>query len=217
MRHLCTPLAVAALAAGLAACGGGGESSDSTQAGAQPSSSGSGQSRPATTSGTSAEQAAAEAKARAKVKLGSPARVPRTKGGDNSIQDFGREASDPERAAAARVLAAYLAAYEHGDGPTACSLLSSDARERLEQALGQAAAKAGRPALGCARILTAFGTHLPSQARRQLTAVRLLSLRVEGDRAFAIYDAADQKAYPVPMAKESGAWRVVALPGSPLL
>ena len=196
MRSLCTPLAVAVLAAGLAACGGGDDNSGATQAGTTPTST-----KPAGAS-TSAPSGAGE-KAKG-------AGVPRSKSGDNSIQGFGSEASATERAAAARALAAFLAAYAKGDGRSACSLLTASARERLGQSFGQAGA--GRR---CARTVSEFSSALPAQARRQLRRARLLSLRVKGNRAFAIYDAAQGKPYVAPMAKESGAWRVGAL-GSPL-
>jgi hypothetical protein len=159
-------------------------------------------------------KAAQNATAGVHVALGSPSDVPRTKGGDNSIQDFGAEASAAERAAAGRVLTAYLRAYASGDAQAACSLLASSATDALERTFAQAGSKAPK---GCAAILQAMTGRVPQAARRQLTLVRILSLRVQGDRAFAIYDAADGKAYAIPMARESGSWRVAGLAGSPLI
>lgn len=204
MRVLGTALALASLAAAFGACGGGGGSP--TGAGAQPATS-----APATTSTSAGRPANA-----APVTLGSPADVPRAKGGDNSIQDFGQEASRSDRAAAARVLAAFLAAYPRGDGGTACALLASASKEMLEQTFTQAGKQPGAGSTQCSRILSLLGAGLPAEARRHLSAARVLSLRIEGDRAFAIYVGTDGEAHYAPMTRESGAWKVASIAGSPL-
>lgn len=149
--------------------------------------------------------------------LGSPSAVRRTKGGDNSVQDFGSEAPADERQAAAGVLVTYLNAYASGDAATACALLGSSTKQMLVQAYGQAAAQGGAGApRSCEQLLKALTSNVPDAAKRQLTQAKVLSLRVDGDRGFLLYDGARGDLYSMPMVRESGSWRVAALAGSAL-
>jgi hypothetical protein len=206
-----------ALALALAGCGGGGEGSSTTatssEAGATAAPPG-----PQTPAGDSAP---AEATTAPKVRLGSPSEVPPSDA-DGSIQEFGREASEQERAAAARTLAAYLRAYADGDGATACALLGAGMVELLERGFTQAAAEQGtsqgrQAAASCSQALEGLTAGMPVKARRSLTGVIVLSLRFDGERAFTLYRDSKRMFFSIPMVREAGAWKVAGLAGSPLL
>jgi len=203
------PLAIALVAA--AGCGG--SSSSSTEAGTSAASAAGTQ--PTTTAQLPAsDRAEAEAKVNAtKPDLGSPSEVPQAKGGDNSIQGFGAEASPAERLAAARVLSAYLEAYANGDAKTACALLASGVTQLLERGLSTA----GGSAVSCTQAMARLTSNITAAQRDQVARARVLSLRVGGDRAFAIYRGTGNQFLALPMAKEGGAWRVGAVAGTPLL
>jgi hypothetical protein len=138
--------------------------------------------------------------------------VPRSKGGDNSIQDFGSEASAADRTAAARVLTTYLGAISSGDAKTACSLLASTMTQRLQQ-LGQGAQG---QASGCPALIGRLTASMPAREKQQLGDVRVLSVRVDGDRGFVIFDGVGGKVDNMPMSKEAGAWKVAGVGPIPL-
>jgi hypothetical protein len=139
----------------------------------------------------------------------------KTRGGDNSIEEFGEESSAPEREEAAGSLHAYLDSYAAGRWAAACSYMSTQLIAGLEQLprLGEQ----GADLEGCPQILASVNAHARSQAARKAGAqVDVASLRVEGGRAFILYRGAGG-VYEMPMALEDGVWRVGSIAGSPLL
>jgi hypothetical protein len=172
-------LAIAALLAmAIGACGGGDDSPAAT--GTSPAG--------ATREGGTAD--------------GDGFRVP---GGDNSIQNFGREANASEREAASAALEAYMRARAARDEAKACVELAKVAVEPLEK-LAAASPKLGGN--GCAAILASLDER--STAAKTMTEP-VGSLRVEGDRAFALYHGAGDLDYVIQMTREGGAWKVAAL------
>jgi hypothetical protein len=210
----CAILALLSIAL-IAGCGGGSD----TSTGASASVGATAPNAHVTPTTTSVPSPAVHRKlAQVQPQLGSPSEVPRTNGGDNSIQDFGSEASAADRAAAAKVLTIFLQAYAAGDASTACALLSSATVQSLEQSFGRIASRAGASTpKGCPAILGRLIDNIPTDQRRQLAQARVLSVRVDGTRAFAIYDGAQGKAYAMPMSTQAGAWTVAALAGTPLI
>lgn len=141
--------------------------------------------------------------------LGSPADVPRSEGGDNSVQDFGSEASEADRAAAGRTLAAYYDALAKGDTDEACTLLASRTRQSIEQTLKRLPTQGNGGSLPttCPQILKLTG----NAGAAQLHLSELLSLRQQDDNAFLIYRAGDGKVYAMPMTEEDGGWKVAGV------
>lgn len=197
-------LAAAILAAAfLVACGG----SDSTQqSGSQPnqgdggSKEGSGDSRsaavatPLKVSGGGSEQF-------------------RSKGGDNSIQEFGEESDESELEEAAEALHDFYVARAEESWAKACTYLSKSMTEQLEQLSAQAPNLEGK---GCPAILHAFTRPLPSAAARETTVVDAGSLRTEGEQSFLIYYGEGKVAYAMPMKQEEDGWKVTLLSATPL-
>ncbi len=138
----------------------------------------------------------------------------RVKGGDNSVQDFGDEADTSEREAAATVLHSYLDARAAGDWDAACSYISASFRESLETLGEQAKQLADRSCGGILEILTnpAAGPSMKAEAAQADVA----SLRIEGERAFAIYTGVGDTVLAMPMANEDGAWKVSSAVGTPI-
>jgi hypothetical protein len=213
-RLLVTLAAAGALA--LAGCGGGGgddHSGSTAGSAATTTTTTTAQSSQAPSGdGNGTESASGTSK---KLALGSPADVPRSEGGDNSIQDYGSEASEADRAAAGRALQAYYDALVSGDTEGACALLTSRIRDGVEKTLEQLGGQGGSKApTTCAQILKLTVRTGPRSPQLQLT--ELLSLRRQGDDAFLIYRAGDGKVYAIAMSEENGDWRVGGVSAAPL-
>ncbi len=212
-RRALSPLAaiVVAVAFALVGCGGGDDESSSTGASAQattPATAPAGADRPQKEKSTSPGRSGSYT-------LGSPADVPRSEGGDNSIQDFGSEAPRDQRAAAARSLAAYYRALARGDTERACSMLASGTREGIAHTLEQLGGPGSSNVPStCPEALKLSGGSGKSPERRLS---EVLSLRQEGDHGFLIYRAGDGKVYAMPMAQEDGGWRVAGVSAGPLV
>lgn len=138
----------------------------------------------------------------------------RTKGGDNSVQEFGEEAATSEREEAATALHNFLDARAQGEWAAACDYLASSISSSFEELAGQAK---GAKATSCAEILAS----LTNPAAKNLLLEEaeradVGSLRVEGDRAFLIYRGLEGDILAMPMAQEDGEWKVASLAGTPL-
>jgi hypothetical protein len=137
----------------------------------------------------------------------------RTKGGDNSVQEFGQEAEDSEREDAATALHNFLDARAAEDWESACALLSQEVRESLEKLAAQASQA---EATSCAGILSKLTNRAALPALRSEAArADVGSLRIEGDRAFILYRNGET-ILTVPMSHEDGGWKVASLAGTPL-
>jgi hypothetical protein len=186
VQKLVSALAVAALlAVGLVACGGG--SNDSTSA-----------STAATTEeGASAGSAADQGSASF-----------RTRGGDNSIQNFGEEADAAEIEAASAALAGYLRARSKDDWTGQCTYLAKATVAPLKELASGSPRFRGK---GCAALLSGLMAGTPKSTRGNTMTDGIASLRFEGDRGFALYHGTRGVDYFVPMTKEGGEWKVGAL------
>ena len=206
-------LGLAALGSlGLAACGSG-AGSTSSSAPTPPSG------RPATTTSAAPREKPAAAKPTGKASHSSSPTQPegpsaalrRSAGraapflvpqGDNSVPTFGSEASASERAGAEATLKAYLQARARADWAAACRQLAASTRAGYEKlAASSPKAKAG----GCPVVLAALSKG--ADLSDPLTG-HLLSLRVHGANAFALFYGPGHRQYIVPMNREGGAWRL---------
>lgn len=184
-RYVALPFAVALSAVSLVACGSDGAgSSDGTGASGSAAIGGSA----AVGSGGGGGNGAASF------------REPR---GDNSIPDFGQEASAAERERAASALVVFLRDRADGDWSGACTELSRAMRDQL--AIFAKTSK-GR-SRSCGAVLRgpagAAGT-----ARVEMPAGGVAALRVKGRSAFALFYGAGNRKYVMPMTEEGGVWRM---------
>lgn len=132
----------------------------------------------------------------------------RSPGGDNSIQNFGEEADAAEREAATEALEGFLEARAASDWAGQCEYLAAAAIKPLEQLAEQSPQLKGQD---CAAILKTLSGGLPASTRANTLTDGVASLRVEGDRAFALYHGPKGVDYFVPMVKEDGEWKVGTL------
>lgn len=136
-----------------------------------------------------------------------------TKGGDNSIQEFGDESDESELQEAAEVVHGFYVSRAEEKWETACSYLAKSNIEQLEQLANQAAQSKGAD---CATVLKAFTRPLPAEVEREITTVDAGSLRREGEQGFLIYYGAGHVKYAMPLREEGGSWKVTALSGTTL-
>lgn len=194
MSLLKTAAALALLAAfALPACGGGGETT---------SPGGGAGSRPADTSASFTPPTHRDTP--------SGAAELETEGGDNSIQEFGSEASGSDFEAAAAALHGYLDARAARAWRAACSHLSPDTRGSLGDLGGGGAAS-------CPETLASLSAEVPNEVLAEAAEADVAAMRVEGDRAFLLFRGAHDAAYFMPMAHVGGAWKVAAITASALL
>lgn len=137
----------------------------------------------------------------------------RSKGGDNSIQDFGEESDGTELQEAAEVVHGFYVSRAAEQWDKACSYLAKSNIEQLEQLAKQAQQSKGAD---CASVLRAFTRPLPAAVEREITTVDAGSLRHEGEQGFLIYYGAGQVKYAMPLRDEGGSWKVAALSGTTL-
>ncbi len=146
------------------------------------------------------------------------------KGGDNSVQEFGDEADEAERDAAATAVHNFLDARAQEAWDAACSYLASSVQDSLETLAvkaQEAAEKQGKSipqGTGCPTILARLTNKavLP-ELRKEAAEVDVRSLRVEGDRAFVIYTDGKGTVIAIPVVKEDDDWKVSSLAGTPIV
>lgn len=191
----------ALLALGVTACGGGDDSTGSTATSTAAGESGSGESTGGGAESTTGEGAAS--------KKGSAGFI--VPGGDNSIQSYGEEADAGERKKAEEALAAYLDARAAGDWAKACAHLAATAVKPLEQLAASSPKLKGN----CAALLAQLQKAVPPSELDSTLINGLASLRVQGNRAFALYHGPRGTDYFVLMEKDGDGWTVAALAPSP--
>jgi hypothetical protein len=131
-----------------------------------------------------------------------PAETARAQG----LAAFGREADPAVRARVTAVLRSYLFALAAGDGTAACQGIATGLRAQV------AAAHVGTPVkVTCAGALGSLYGQQSRAARANKRATRVIAVRVEGHRAFAIVRVPGTPTGFYPLVEEERAWRVAAL------
>jgi hypothetical protein len=132
--------------------------------------------------------------------------------GDNSIQEFGQEASAAERETAAAALHGYLDAWAAHRWKQACFYMSAGVAVTLERMA--ALARQGTQGDSCPQLFAGLNRAADVKAvAAAAAAVDVGSLRVKGRRGFVLYHGAEGVDYSMPMAYEAGGWKVGALEG----
>jgi hypothetical protein len=123
--------------------------------------------------------------------------------GDNSIPNYGSEASRSELVAATDSLGAYLDARAGADWPRACSFLGA----QVQKQLGLLAGEPGSGSGGCVAAYAKLASRIETSDRRSPLVGGLAAFRVEGDKAFALFYGPHEQQYMMPMVSEGGAWK----------
>jgi hypothetical protein len=129
----------------------------------------------------------------------------KTKGGDNSIQEFGGESSGSEFDEAATALHNYLDARAQRAWSAACRYLAAGVTKELIAELS-----GGEGPTSCGELLASLSADLPQAVLQEAAVADVGSLRVEDEHGFLLFHVADQADYFIPMAREGGHWRVAA-------
>jgi hypothetical protein len=137
----------------------------------------------------------------------------RSKGGDNSVQDYGEESGESELQEVAEVVHGFYLARAEEDWRKACSYMAKLNVEQLEQLASQSPQLKGG---GCPVILKAFTRPLAAAVERETTSVDAGSFRHEGDQGFLIYYGPGHAIYAMPVHEEDGVWKVAALSATTL-
>jgi hypothetical protein len=137
-----------------------------------------------------------------------------SKGGDDSIQESGKEGSPAETQAAAAVLHAYLDARVERRWADACFYLSAGFAATIE-AFAERYAK-DKKLTSCPKALGALAAGSSQEALVASARADVGALRIEGDHGFVLYRGPGGEPYAMPMALEGGAWKVGSLEGTPL-
>jgi len=154
----------------------------------------------------------AEVKAPLRVSGGGSAQF-RTKGGDNSIQEYGEESDESELEAAAEAVHGFYVARAEEDWAGACAYLAESMVGQLEALAAQSPELKGA---GCGAVLKAFTRPLPASVRRGTTVVDAGSLRLDDERGFLIYSDSEGEPYAMPLEDEDGEWKLTLLSATPL-
>lgn len=139
----------------------------------------------------------------------------RHQGGDNSIAEYGVEASDDEREAAAAALHGFFDSVAAQRWDTACSYMSASLLAMLEHLPEPSGQQSDLE--GCPEIFAALSGGIPQSTLDAAAKADVASLRIEGERGFVLYRGAGGEAYVMPVVREEGAWRIGSLAGTPAL
>lgn len=137
----------------------------------------------------------------------------RVPGGDNSVQEYGEEGSDPERDLVAATAQSYMDARADGDWEKACAYLADSTVEPLRDLASQGAQQKSQD---CPEIFEALTKGSSASDRASTIETEVGSFRFEGDRGFALFHGTDGMDYVLPFVKEDGEWKVAAIAESPL-
>jgi hypothetical protein len=224
--RLLAAVATAAIAVGLAACGGSDSTSTESTSEAKPPVAKKSQGAQSSAVTKSSDQENAKA-ARRKEQKEASSFVPKhhtdsgggskqfeVKGGDNSVQEFGEEAGSSEFEAAAAVVHDFLDARADGNWAAVCTYMSKATITSIEHL-----ARGAKPGTdtSCGAILA--GVISPAaqpQIKAEAEKANVRSLRTEGEQAFVIYTGAEGTVLAMPMTVEGGEWKVTSLTGTPL-
>ncbi|HSS33348.1 MAG TPA: hypothetical protein VLL27_08735 [Solirubrobacterales bacterium] len=143
---------------------------------------------------------------------GGGARQFESKSGDNSIQEYGEEASSSELDEAAVALHGYLDARAARSWAEACEDLSPVVVSQL----GQLASGHSGEEPSCAKFLATLSVGISADALRQATVADVGAFRVEGESGFLLFHGAQGADYFTPMVRDGGAWKVAAIAPSAL-
>lgn len=126
------------------------------------------------------------------------------KNAEESIEGFGSEASDGERAAILGAEQGYLRSLAAKDYAAACERLAAGVHRSL---LRLVAAKE-RKRVPCAAVLPVLLTPQASHVAAVQARGKIVKVRVEGERAFVVFHSPGARLFQFSLSEEGGAWRV---------
>jgi hypothetical protein len=125
-------------------------------------------------------------------------------GADNTVQEFGREATAAERNQVSRMVEAWLRARVMGHWGEVCSYLH---RKNAAYAIVTGSEVTGKKLTSCARGLAAL-TRYSGEAPRDNIKGGVASLRIEAGHGFAQYHGKEGRDWVLPVRREDGNWKI---------
>lgn len=138
--------------------------------------------------------------------------VPTSKGGDNSIQTYGLEASDQDRQRLSALVHAYLDARASENWRKACAALIAEERQMFERMAR--AMQLDPPSCAAAEAATTAPHARPILAAEAKIAV--LSLRMGPRYAFLIYRRPGEGVFATALGRQGASWKVISVYPTPL-
>jgi hypothetical protein len=132
--------------------------------------------------------------------------------GSGTLRTFGQEAPPSDQAAAGRAVQEFLSARADGDATKECSLMAASAIKTLE-GFGGGLAENSQP---CPELVQAITSQIRTQALEKPGPVRVIGMRVDGDRGFVLYRDQGGDEFAFAVIREGSAWKVGGLRGYPL-
>jgi hypothetical protein len=223
-------LAALLIAVGLAACGGGDSSSSTTTEASQAQTEGKSSQEASKQDSAKGDEGKSDSGSEGQADSSGPSASDftpkphsdsgggsasyKTKGGDNSVQEFGEEAGSSEFHAAAAALHNFLDARAEGNWAATCDYVSKTITASLEKLAAQAKQLEDK---SCAALLKALTNPAAVPAlKTEAEQANVRSLRTEGEQAFVLYTGPHSAILAMPMANEDGDWKVSSLSGTPL-
>lgn len=201
-RGLGSCVGIAAMATGLAACGGGGPSTSSTSATTTSAPT----SRPVTVPSRPSHKPQPRTSSSV---TAHPSHGPagfRVRTGDNSIPDFGREAPASQRQLAVAALTAFMRARARGEWAKVCEYLARPNHKFLESFMKASKGKIKSCGAALGGLMTG-----PASSRADTLTHGVSALRIKGKTAFALFYGSGSSKYVMPMRNEGGAWKMTQL------
>ncbi len=225
VRRFAALLLALVCAAALAACGGGSSSTSSSTSATVPPSSGEaeggGNNETKQTGGEAEggsqgqqEEGSEPSSEEGKVSPNDRSAPFRSKGGDNSIQNYGEEEGAAERTAATKTITVFFAASRDKEWAKVCGVLSKKVQAQMEELTKHAPQFKGK---NCAGVIETLFSSAPANANRpESIKGGVVALRRKGDQSFALYHAVNGKPYAFPLVREGGEWKLIGMAPTPL-
>jgi hypothetical protein len=132
-------------------------------------------------------------------------------GGDNGIQEFGKEVAGADLRQANEAVAVLFRAVKTGDWSEVCGKYLSRQNVKAFQKIAEVSPHIkGAP---CPEVLGRLNStgDKPTAPKHGVGVIR-----IEGNLGFGLYRGTDGKGYAIPMKREDGRWKLNALSPTPL-
>jgi hypothetical protein len=218
MRSLLVLLTAALLSVGAVACSSSGKSSaSSTRSSLSPSATVATTTTGATTASTNTGPAPAETKADAD--KDNDVGAPNDDTNNNSVLNYGSEASPADKRAVAAVLKRYYALAAADEGTEACAMLDEVLSEAVAEDYGKGSAgpsylKAGT---SCPQVMDLLFVHYRNQLAVELPKLEVARVRLIGHRGFAILHFGRLPEREISVVREGHVWKLGELLDSEVL
>jgi hypothetical protein len=132
--------------------------------------------------------------------------------GSASLRTFGEEAPPSDRAASGSAVQEFLSARADGNATKECSLMAASAKKTLA-GFGGGLVENSQP---CPELVQAITSQIQTKALEQPGPIRVIGMRVDGDRGFVLYRDQGGDEFAFAVIREGSAWKVGGLRGYPL-